>query len=405
MLEKLNKEDLFETRREINIQEIEKLALTHYNLAEYDNAIYWKEMAYAYYRNNYGEVAPQTLKALYSLGRYYRKAGLYDYALNIYHILHNACVKNYGEAHNGTLLSLNALANCCLDLGFNKTAYKLYKKAYESCVKILGQEHLDTIQALENYAYGCYYVGDYNKALELAKKLSTYKSREEDSLKLFACVYSKSGEFEKLDEILAELESKYKPKETKSYKAEIAKIEVARKMEEDECFLHEHEMSFYLTFLAITYNNGRNKEESKQLEENIIDMVNDDFMYYILEETDNLISKFTWEIKEKIYVNINKLNELIIFVEKVADLVFKYKPVKENTIRCSMALYIIKIMELKEAINTCDYQFNIDKEAFLTVEEQKGTYELYKLAHKIATQSFNEYSQSFTARDILLFKI
>ncbi len=382
---------------------IEKSASTHYNEAEYDKAIYWKEIVYAYYRNNYSEYAPETLKALYNLGRYYRKANLYKYALNVYHVLYNVCVKNYGEVHNGTLLSLNVLVNCYLDLGFNKTVFKLYKKAYEACLKILGEEHLDTIQTLENYAYGCYYVGDYNQALELTKKLSSVEGREEDSLKLFASIYIKSGEFEKADEIIAELESKYKPKETKPSKQK-EKIEVAKTIEEDDWFFNEHETSFYLTFLSTIYQNVNDKEKSNQAKQDIVDVVDEDLIYYILTETDALISRFIEEIKQKDYLNINKLNDFIIFLEKVADLVTRYKPVKKYTIRSSMALYIIKIMELKEAINMCDYQFSIDKDAFLTDEEQKGTYKLSILANKIATQSFKENGYSFTAKDIFLLK-
>lgn len=398
MLKKSNK------MQKLNIQDIEELASTHYNLAEYDNAIYWKEMTYAYYRINYGEVAPQTLKALYRLGRYYRKAGLYEYALNIYHVLYNACVKNYGEVHNGTLLSLNVLVNCCLDLGFNKIVYKLYKKAYESCVSILGQEHLDTIQALENYAYGCYYVGDYNKALSLAKKLSAYDGREEDSLKLFACIYNKSGEFEKPDKIIKELEFKYKPKEEKLSRQK-ERVEVVNLVKEEEWFFNEDETSFYLTFLSIIYQNANDKEKTNQAKQGIIDVVDDDLIYYILTETDALISRFIKEIKQKLYVNINKLNDFIVFLEKVVNLGSRYKPVKKHTIRSGMALYIIKIMELKEAINMCDYQFNLKEGDMLYSDEKQDIlYDLAMLVNKIATQSFNENGYSFTARDILLLK-
>ena len=407
-----NQRETLSKAKKGNIESIEELAFDYYKSGEYVEAIYWRERAYAYYRNQYGISEAPTLKALYLLGKALRRAKNYEYALDVYNILYNMCRKKYGDAHHGTLLAANVLANCYYDLSFYSNVYKLYKQVYQSCFEVLGEEHCDTIDEMENYANACLNVGDLKNAFKLAKKLNTIESKKVVSINMLAYIHQERGHHKKAQKILKELAEKVDIEEQNSAYIDYEKPENI--IEEKSWFFNWIRISFYLNFLSIIYRNNKGVEESVGIEQCVMDQVDAELINYIGIDIEDLTKKFIEEINQRDYTNIRKLDSLIDFLENFIEIVLRYKPTKKGTISCGLASLAMKIMDLRGSIQCCDYSFTNNEQDDTLIheddsifgiderdEKQKILTRLYTLADNTVSGciSYNR-KWTFTVHDI-----
>ena len=407
-----NQRETLSKAKKGNIESIEELAFDYYKSGEYVEAIYWRERAYAYYRNQYGISEASTLKALYLLGKALRRAKNYEYALDVYNVLYNICRKKYGEAHHGTLLAANVLANCYYDLSFFRNVYKLYKQVYQSCFEVLGEEHCDTIDEMENYANACLNVGDLKNAFKLAKKLNIIESKKVVSLNMLAYIHQERGHYKKAQEILKELREKEDIEKKNNDYIDDEVIENA--IEERTWFFNWIRISFYLNFLSTIYRNNKCVEESTGIEQCVMDQVDAEFVNCVGIDVEDLIKTYIEEINRKDYRNIRKLEGLIDFLENFIEIALRYKPTKKGTISCGLASLVLRIMELRGSIQSCDYSFANDEHDDKPIhkddlifgidekdEKQKILTRLYTLADNTAC-GYISYDRkwTFTVHDV-----
>ena len=217
--------------------------------SDYQAALFWAARLASHLSRTLGELHPDTLTALHSVGSIYsyrigdrescKKAkvlfervynlrccvlseehldtltvlrdlalcnealGNLDTALKQKEQFHSLRCKVLGKDCYEVLLELNGIAFTYEKLGDRIKALTCYEEVYDGVCKIKGEEDPITVSALEQVASACSATGDYNRAIELFERVYSLRCKiqgEEDHVTLetlaeLASLYWKSGNY------------------------------------------------------------------------------------------------------------------------------------------------------------------------------------------------------------------
>ena len=136
------------------------------------------------------------------------------------------------------------------------------------------------------------------------------------------------------------------------------------------------------------------------IKNDVIELLDDGLMEYIVEDTRLLISSIESQILKGNYEVFGKFDKLMERVKNVIELSFRYVNHSEKTIPCDVAWLLLDLADLKSTINKCDYKF----EEYGNLDEPQIVAELGEFIADTASGYFVERDYYFSKEDIEVYK-
>ena len=134
-----------------------------------------------------------------------------------------------------------------------------------------------------------------------------------------------------------------------------------------------------------------------EIKEDVVKLLDDELMEYIVEDTKHLILKFENQILNGNYKVLGEFDGLFEKVQNVIELLFKYIGNTKKTIPCDVASLLIYITELKSTIYNCKHKFNEVDDFF---DEPKIVGDLRQYIDDTLSGYYLERKNHFTKEDI-----
>lgn len=137
------------------------------------------------------------------------------------------------------------------------------------------------------------------------------------------------------------------------------------------------------------------------IKKEVIDLLDEKLMGYIIEDTRHLISIFEDHISKKDYSVFSKFEKFGEKIQNVIELSFKYVKKSEKTISCDVAWILLDLNDLKNTIRDCDYKFEKYDEFF---EEPQLVMDLDSFIHDTASGYLIQREHYFSVDDVIAYK-
>ena len=137
------------------------------------------------------------------------------------------------------------------------------------------------------------------------------------------------------------------------------------------------------------------------IKKEVIDLLDEKLMDYIIEDTRHLISAFEDHVSKKDYDVFSKYDKFIEKIQNVIELSFKYVKKTEKTISCDVAWILLDLNDLKKVIRNCDYKFEEYDDFF---EEPQLVMDLDSFIHDTASGYLIQREHYFSVDDVLAYK-
>jgi tetratricopeptide (TPR) repeat protein len=155
------------------------VGLILYDLADYQGAIKYHQLALAGDLKTYGEDHPNVANRHNNLGSAYQALGQYQKAIEYHQLALISNLKACGEDHPNVAICRDSLGSAYQALGRYQKAIEYHQLALTSNLKVYGENHPDVAICRNNLGAAYRALGSYHKAIEyyqlaLASDLKTY---------------------------------------------------------------------------------------------------------------------------------------------------------------------------------------------------------------------------------------
>lgn len=125
------------------------------------------------------------------------------------------------------------------------------------------------------------------------------------------------------------------------------------------------------------------------IKKEVIDLLDDKLMRYIIDDTRTCISAFERQVVKKNYDVFSEFDKFLEKIQNVIELSSRYVDGSVKTIPCDVAWILLDLNDLKTTIKGCDYEF----------EGTDDCFEKSKIINKLNTFIYDTASGYLIARD------